>query len=175
MKTCPRCQDAYPDDMVFCPRDGVRLGESDQMAKLIPTPGTDEPDRRPPPASIFAKTRPPESSVRQAVSEGNLKQINALLKDTPALVLSKDTSGQTLLHWAAEKGQKNVAELLLANGADVNAEDSGITIDPDNGLNGGYTPLHLAAKNGHKDVAELLLAHAAEVNARNKKSETPLH
>ena len=61
----------------------------------------------------------------------------------------------TPLHAAAYNGYKDVAELLLANKADVNAKDSD-----------GMTPLHMAASNGHKDVAELLLANKAEVNAR---------
>ena len=44
-------------------------------------------------------------------------------------------------------GHKDVAELLLANKADVNARD-----------NDGDTPLHMAAMKGHKDMVELLLA-----------------
>jgi ankyrin repeat protein len=33
-------------------------------------------------------------------------------------------SGSTPLHWAAAHGSKNVAEPLIAKGADVNAEDN---------------------------------------------------
>ncbi|MGO8926242.1 MAG: ankyrin repeat domain-containing protein, partial [Limisphaerales bacterium] len=55
---------------------------------------------------------------------------------------------QTPLHLAARLGHKDVAELLLASKADVNAKD-----------NGGQTPLHLAVVFGHKDVAELLRQH----------------
>jgi len=55
----------------------------------------------------------------------------------------------TPLHWAAGYDEcKGVAELLLANGAKVNATDIC-----------RCTPLHLAADNGHKDVAELLRQH----------------
>jgi len=41
-----------------------------------------------------------------------------------------------------------MAELLLANKADVNAKD-----------NKGYTPLYYAADKGHQDVVELLRQH----------------
>ena len=61
-------------------------------------------------------------------------------------------------------GHKSVAELLLANKAEVNAKD-------DN----GKTPLHWAASAGSKDVAELLLANKAEVNAKENHGRTPLH
>ena len=57
-----------------------------------------------------------------------------------------------------------MAELLLANKADVNAKDKD-----------GATPLFWAAKKGHKDVAELLLANRADVDARNNIDATPLH
>ncbi len=67
------------------------------------------------------------------------------------------------LHMAAEKGSRVLAELLLADGADVNAKDTS-----------GYTPLHVAAGKGSRDVAELLLANGADVNAKGWGG-TPLH
>jgi ankyrin repeat protein len=43
---------------------------------------------------------------------------------------------------------KDVAELLLAHGAEVNVKDKL-----------GWTPVYTAASYGHKDVAELLRQH----------------
>ena len=34
----------------------------------------------------------------------------------------KDLYGETSLHYAADKGHKEIVELLIANGADVNAK-----------------------------------------------------
>ena len=78
--------------------------------------------------------------------------------------MPRTTTARRLCTVAASKGHKDVAELLLANKAEVNAKD-----------NDGATPLHWAAHNGHKDVAELLLANKAEVNAKDNDGETPLH
>jgi len=76
-------------------------------------------------------------------------------------------TGWTALHHAAFKGQKEVAELLIDKGADVNAKDK----------NGG-TPLHIASSRGQKEIAELLIASNAEVNAMilfgSYKGITPL-
>jgi hypothetical protein len=74
-----------------------------------------------------------------------------------------DVNGWTPLHAAAFRGQKDVAELLLASNAVVNPKD-----------NRGDTPLHIAVQKGSKDVVELLLAHNADVNATNNDDSTPL-
>lgn len=69
-------------------------------------------------------------------------------------------------------GRKEVVELLLANGANVNAADERVIVGglPD----GGVTPLHFAAMNGHEDVIRLLLDHGADVNAVSANGWTPV-
>ena len=67
------------------------------------------------------------------------------------------------LHYAALKGQKEIAELLIAKGADVNAK-----------YDRGWTPLLWAAREGHKEIAELLIAKGADVNAKDDGGATPL-
>jgi len=75
--------------------------------------------------------------------------------------LSKKDKNNKLLK-ASWNGQKDVVELLLKAGADVNA----ITED-------GWTPLMMAS-NGQKDVVELLLKAGADVNAITEDGWTPL-
>ena len=62
--------------------------------------------------------------IHNAARDGDLEKVKALLKDNPDLVFSKDTNGTTPLHWAAINGHKDVASLLLANKAAVNAKDN---------------------------------------------------
>jgi len=104
------------------------------------------------------------AEVHDAARNGDVGQVDALLKGNPGLAFSRDASGWTPLHDAAAFGRRNAAELLLAHNADVNAKD-----------NKGLTPLHYAAIKGYRDVAELLLANKADVNARNNGGQTPLH
>ncbi len=71
------------------------------------------------------------------------------------------------LDYAAMHGRADVADLLIAFGADMNAKDN---------LYGG-TPLHYAiwfAPQGHLEVAELLINRGADVNAKDAIGLTPL-
>jgi ankyrin repeat protein len=52
------------------------------------------------------------------------------------------------LHWASLAGQKDVVELLLAKGANVNAKDLF-----------GKTPLDAAAENYNYEIIDLLRRH----------------
>ncbi len=77
---------------------------------------------------------------------------------------AKDEYGRTPLHNAAIQGRKDLAEELIAKGADIKSRD-----------NGGYTPLHGAAGFGQKDVAEILIARGADINAKSSDGDTPLY
>ncbi len=65
---------------------------------------------------------------------------------------------------AAWGGHKEIVELLIAEGADVNAKDVFF----------GMTSLHRAAMEGHKEIAELLIDNSADVNATTNRGTTPL-
>jgi cytohesin len=101
--------------------------------------------------------------LRQAAASGDLATLRALLKANPGLA-SAYGGFATPLHIAARRGQKDAAELLLANHADVDARDEY-----------RQTPLHLTADWGYTRLAELLLTHGADVNAKDRDNETPLH
>jgi ankyrin repeat protein len=104
------------------------------------------------------------SNICAAVKDGDLEKVKALLKPNPDLVFNVDDAGWTSLHYAAHWGNKDVAELLLANKAEVNALD-----------NAGLRPLHCAAAQGYVSVTKALLADKAEVNAQDEDGFTPLH
>jgi ankyrin repeat protein len=93
-----------------------------------------------------------KSEISKAASAGDVEKVKALLKNNPKLICDKGFYDDTPLHFAANR---EVAELLLANGAVVDARDRW-----------GNTPLHMAASAGYREVVEVLLAHGADVNAK---------
>ena len=70
---------------------------------------------------------------------------------------AKGDKGSTPLHGAAFKGHKEIAELLIVKGADVNAkiEDSG-------------TPLDVAIRRNHPEIADLLRKHGGKTGEELK-------
>ena len=107
--------------------------------------------------------QPPTGSFHDAVDEGYLEVVKQHLAASPN-VNAKDVNGSTPLYIAAGRGHKEVAALLIANGADVNAKTNKY----------GWTPLHRAASEGHKEIVELLIANGANVNAKDEAGKTPL-
>ena len=70
----------------------------------------------------------------------------------------------TPLHYAALNGNKEIVELLIAKGADMNVT-----------ANEEWTPLHTTALEGNKEVVELLIAKGVDVNAKDIDGKTPLN
>jgi hypothetical protein len=153
------------------------IDSSPDAAAALPAPTAqievrrEAPPSPPPTAVVRASSALPErdiealqASFTEAVRHGDLGTVRAMLRANPDLVFSEDEEQWTPLHWAAGRGQRDVAELLLACGAEPSAkalEDR--------------TPLHFAAFKGHKDIVELLVANGANVSAMTRSGESPLY
>ena len=97
----------------------------------------------------------PDISITQAAETGNIEAIRQHL----AAGADVNTMAASL-HRAAYGSHKEIAELLITNGVDVNAKNDA-----------AETPLHLATT---KEIAELLIANGADVNATTNRGTTPL-
>jgi len=130
--------------------------------------------------------------VQQYLASGADINVRKDYHDGPPLKLGDATP----LHLAIAIDNKKVVDLLIANGADVNAKaEADITplvisiFKKDkrmvelllaNGANvntiidGGLTPLHCAYADGNKEIIDLLIANGADVNAKEENGLVPM-
>jgi uncharacterized protein len=115
-----------------------------------------------------AESEPARASVPELVESarrGDAAAVRSLL-DAGEDVDAAEGDGMTALHWAAERGHAEVAQLLLGASANVGARTR----------IGGYTPLHLASRGGHVSIIRMLLEAGADPRAATTTSgATPLH
>jgi|GEM_PF-2550995 len=76
----------------------------------------------------------------------------------------KNKSEYTPLHFASDRGQKEIVDLLLEKGAEVNAVNKY-----------QITPLFNAIEKGYKDIVEILINHGADINFNSPFFGSPLH
>src|SRR5438477_8984743 len=114
-------------------------------------------------AMIIADAPVGGAAVVDAAMNGNRDAVRALLKDG-ADVNTAQADGMTALHWAAQKGDVELAKVLLYASANLRATTR----------IGGYTPLLIASKNGDATMIDTLTGAGADANAPTTNGTTPL-
>ena len=106
---------------------------------------------------------PYEAVVAEAAMSGDRETVRALLKEG-ADVNAAMGDGMTALHWAAKKGDVELAEMLLYAGANVKAMTR----------LGNYTPIIMAAETGNAKMIEMFLKAGADAKVATTNGTTPL-
>ncbi|XP_052787469.1 GA-binding protein subunit beta-1-like isoform X1 [Mya arenaria] len=98
----------------------------------------------------------------EASKRGETEDVRTLMSN--GAPFTTDWLGTSPLHFSAQYGHLNTAEVLLRAGI---SRDARTKVD--------RTPLHVAAQEGHAEIVTLLLQHAADIDAKDMLKMTPLH
>lgn len=104
-----------------------------------------------------------EEAIFAAASDGNQSKLEDCIIAHPACIHLKDPEGRTPLHFACDRGNYSVAEVLLSAGAVVDETDSD-----------GQTSLHYACTCGYVDIVSLLVSAGGHVLLEDSNGDTPL-
>ncbi|CAH3036391.1 unnamed protein product, partial [Porites lobata] len=120
-------------------------------------------------ADITLKDVELRSPLHAAIVDGDSSTMEALLKSpaAKALVVDKDITGYTPVHYAARDGYlQHIALFIKKNKAARQVTSDSLD-----------TPLHIVARYGWLQIAEALLAkrNVRIINLQNKKGKTALH
>jgi len=110
-----------------------------------------------------AADSPSEASIADAAMRGDRAAVIALIKQGLD-VNQPQGDGVTALHWAARRGDVELAASLLVAGAHARSTTRF----------GAYTPLHLAAERGSAPIIKVLVGAGAVVDAKTTTGATPL-
>jgi len=108
----------------------------------------------------------PIGQLCERIAEGELDAVRDILRKSPGLAGKSDKDQMTPLHWAADRGEMAITELILTTSAEAR---SGISAKDGN----GDTALHYAVLADNPEVAKLLIKHGANPQVANNDGETP--
>lgn len=104
---------------------------------------------------------PKEDALFDAIKAGNTRKATQLINEGLDVNATGEDQFWTPLRYAVSHDQKEIVELLLSKGADVNARNKF-----------GSTALIMAVTK--KEIIEMLLSNGADVNAQNNSGVTAL-
>ena len=100
----------------------------------------------------YLNTNEKEKQLFNAISNGNINQIELLLNEG-FNINCKDKYGSTPLHCAVIFNKKEIVKLLIKRGANPNIQND----------TEGYTPLHNSVFYGEEEIIKALILNKAEI------------
>ncbi len=112
-------------------------------------------------ADIFSTNTNNNSPLRLALKYGGTIQDWLITSKT---IKSKDGTGNTVLHYAAEWQYKDAISSLVMKGADIGAKNAN-----------GETPLFSAVKTNNPEIIQIVVDSGADIQARDNLGSTAMH
>lgn len=107
--------------------------------------------------------RTSDAGLGAAIANSDFESARKMIERGADLEAKDSGAGASPLHFAVMKGNRQIVDLLVNRGADVNSR-----------TRNGTTPLHTAVLYSRLEIAEFLIGKGANVNAESVSGATPL-
>ncbi|KAK0081420.1 hypothetical protein PV325_012209 [Microctonus aethiopoides] len=104
-----------------------------------------------------------EKEIFTRITKNEVAELKSLLAANKIKIDFVDDNGMSPLQHACYKGNKEIVQMLLDQGADVNLCQH----------EHAYTALHFAALSGNAELCHLLMSYGAKLTATNSVGRTP--
>ncbi len=104
-------------------------------------------------------------TINLAGRQGWIEIVKKHIERDPLAVHQRGWIGDTALHWSCHNGYADIVNILIDNGADIEADEINWI---------GGKPLHWASEHS-PETTRILLEHGANVNALNVKKDSPCY
>ncbi|XP_068599955.1 acyl-CoA-binding domain-containing protein 6 [Brachionichthys hirsutus] len=106
--------------------------------------------------------REEDKNIFDYCRENNIEHITKAISSQNLDVNTRDEEGRALLHWACDRGHKEMVSVLLQYKADINSQDDE-----------GQTALHYASACEFLDIVEVLLNAGADPSIKDLEGCLP--
>ncbi|KAJ5493902.1 hypothetical protein N7463_009989 [Penicillium fimorum] len=107
---------------------------------------------------------PKMTALHLAAFNGHEQQVSSILAASKVNIDIADETGTYPIIWASMNGHDTVVQMLVHQGANVNARSGG-----------RRNALRAACFRGHSKIAQMLLDYGADINAQSRSHETALY
>lgn len=114
------------------------------------------------PCQIDERTITGATPLQIAIGKNKTAIVKYIVETLKCNIRAKDKRGISALHRASGSDNAVIVQLLLANGAPVNATDTE-----------GWTALHHALAEGNLEIATLLLEAGADATIKSREGQAP--
>lgn len=111
-----------------------------------------------------------ETPLMASARAGSVSAVRLLLARGVDVNAAETFQQTTALMWATAEGHRDVVDLLLEAGADLNRQSHVTSLSQRHNADhpsGGFTALMFAARNGNEEMVRQLVARGANVNLKN--------
>lgn len=115
------------------------------------------------PDFAFSQCEPLADNIFCAASSGDIVKVKKLLEGGIDINAEHEV-GSTALFYAVQRDHKDIAELLIRSGADVNHRST----------KGGHTALMAVSGQNNVESLQLLLEHGADINVKDDEGRSAL-